>query len=229
VEEEFIQSVIATTQKLANLGGGLDATRWYSEGVAKWSKDHPSRFFEMDDEDESGDDRTFFWTVQKDSHRFVVEHLANSGMLFLRHLFKTSDEKSRRELVAQDYGTYLYPLAEALSTSTNPFKQKLDCEDNRVLAFEGDVPDKRNLGWLWAHQYRPTPEYALPGYGDFRSWGYVFWDRARLEYLNVVREPCPQVGKYLLPPQQRRRGAEKSVEERLGDMGFIEQRGNYWI
>ncbi len=100
-------------------------------------------------------------------------------------------------------------------------------KDGVVLAFEGDAPNRRNLAWLWANQGNPSPYYASPCDWDFRAWGYVFWDRPRLEYLKVVNEPCPRVSRDWVSPQQRDRGKEKSVEQRLVETGLIEDRHHH--
>ncbi len=122
---------------------------------------------------------------------------------------------------------HICTLDEALRSSVNPFKQeKQDLKEGKALDFEGDAPEQRNLAWLWANQNLATPYYASPCDYDFRSWGYVFWDRPRLEYLNVVKEPCPRVNRNR-PSQKRDRGREKSVEERLREMGIIEERTDF--
>lgn len=223
VEEDFIESVVTLTQDAASLGGDPDATRWYSKEIAKSSRDHPSHFFDTDGED-GEDDPTFFWTSEKRYHYLTAEHLSTFGLPCLRRLLNSSDKRSRRKTIVENFFGHPHTLAGCLRDSVTPFTQEnQDLEDGKVLSFEGDAPDKRNLGWLWANQYLPAPSYALPRHYDFRSWGYVFWDRARMEYLNVVRKPCPSVSRNWTP-QKRDRGEEKSVEQRLTEMGFIEER-----
>ena len=96
VEEEFIQSAIATTNEPETLGGSLDTTR------------RPSPLFELDDDIcGTGGDQHFFWTTSKKYRSLTVERLANSGMSFLPHLFRTPDENYRRKIVTQDFLSYL--------------------------------------------------------------------------------------------------------------------------
>lgn len=226
VETEYIESVVASTQATASLGGDPDETRWHSVGVAKSSRDHPSHFYETDinhDEDE----RSLFWTSEKRYQILTAEYLSTFGLPFLRRLFNFTDKRTRRAIIVENRVGHACTLDEAMLSSVNPFKQeKQDPEEGKALDFEGDTPDQRNLGWLWANQYLATPYYASPCDYDFRSWGYVFWDRPRLEHLNVVKEPCPRVNRNR-SPQKRDRGREKSVEERLREMDIIEERTDF--
>lgn len=226
VETEYIESVVASTQATASLGGDPDETRWHSEGVATSSKDHPSHFYETAIEHDE-DARSFFWTSEKRYQTLNAEYLSTFGLRCLRRLFRLTDKRTRRAIVVENSVLLACTLADALLSSLNPFKQeKQDLEEGKLLEFEGDAPDKRNLGWLWANQYLPTPYYASPCDFDFRSWGYVFWDHPRLEHLHVVKEPCPRVDRNR-SPQKRDRGREKSVEEKLREMDIIEERTDF--
>jgi hypothetical protein len=227
IEEDRIESAITSTQEAARLGGDPDATRWYSEAVARWSRDHPSHFYDTGYEDvnHSYQDSTFFWKSEKRWHGTSIEHILNLGLPFLRNLFSTSDIKSQREPIMENFTSFLFSLPHVLREPANPFKAEMrDLEAGKVLTFEGDSPGKRNLAWLWANQYRPSPHYASQCDADFRSWGYVFWDQARLEeHLKVVSAPCPRVSRDSIPPGQRDRGKEKSVEQRLIELGLIKE------
>jgi hypothetical protein len=229
VDEEFIEAVLATTKEPARLGGDLDATRWSSGEVAKWCIDHPSCLYDLDNDDEDVERETFFRT--KGSHSMMIEYLISSSLPFLRKLFNISDKKSRCEIIFKHHPTFARDLVRILldaSKRANPFPdEKQGWEELRLLEFEGDCPDKRNLAWLWANQNHPSPYYASPCDWDFRGWGYVFWDRTRLEYLKVINEPCPRVSRDWISPQQRNRGEEKTVEQRLAELGVLEAPDHY--
>lgn len=49
-----------------------------------------------------------------------------------------------------------------------------------------DDPDYPNEGWLWTSHYRPPWSYAEDCKKGLRDWGYVFWDRPRLEAWGVL-------------------------------------------
>ncbi len=224
VEEDYIESVVASTHDTAGLGEDPDETRWHSEGVSKWSQDHPSHFFNTDDADDD-DDRLFFRTSEKRYHNLMIEYLSTFGLPFLHDLVNDTNKRSTKTKLLQNFVPHPHTLSSSLLDSKNPFEEvKQDLEKGKVLTFEGDAHNKCNLGWLWANQYHSSPFYASPCDSDFRSWGYVFWDRARLDHLNVIKEPCPRVDRNWTP-QQRDRGREKSVEQRLVEMGLIEERG----
>jgi hypothetical protein len=226
VEAEYIESVVASTQATAGLGGDPDETRWHSEGVAKSSIDHPSHFYETDIEHDE-DARSVFWASEKQDQILTAEYLSTFGLPFLCRLFHLTDKRARRAIIVENFVGHACVLDESLLSSVNPFNQeKQGLEEGKAIDFEGDAPEKRNLGWLWANQYLPTPYYASPCDYDFRSWGYVFWDLPRLEYLNVINEPCPRVNRNR-SPQKRDRGREKSVEERLREMDIIEERTDF--
>jgi hypothetical protein len=222
VEQDYVESVVASTQEAAKLDGDANETSRPSQDVTMWSGDHPSLFFAYDDENDN-EHREFFWTTGKQSHYHAMQYLSTLGLPFLRDLFHTSDKSTRRKTVVKNFLTHSYTLTEILLDCTKSFEEEEQAFDSyRKLALEGDAPEKRNLGWLWANQYRATPYFASPCDSDFRSWGYVFWDRARLDYLNVVKEPCPRVSRNWISPDQRDRGREKSVEQRLVEMGLIQ-------
>jgi hypothetical protein len=228
VEEEFIESALATTKESVTLGRGPDEKRGYSEGVAKWSPDHPSHFFEAENpDDDRRDDHLFFYTSEKPSHYLAAEHMATLGLLFLHRIFYASDGPSRREMIVRNYTTTsVSPLPEVLySSSPDPFVRSIeDMHEGVFVSFGGDAPDKCNMARLWSTHFCPTPTYALPCSTNYRSWGYAFWDRARCEHLGWVKGPCSAFVRERLPEPERRRGEEKSVEQRLAEMGLVEDR-----
>jgi hypothetical protein len=229
------------TQEAASLGGDPDETRWYSGGVARWSLDHPSRFFCINDHDEGEDehkenistrireedesesekeysDQTFFWTSPKGDHQYAIKHISTLGLPFLSNLFNNPDPRSRRSVVMEAFFPHPCFIPNFLLDTANPFRK-----EEQVRTFERGMTENPNLGWLWANQYPQTPQCCLACDFGFRSRGYVFWDRARLAHLEVTEEFFSQMSRRWTL-KRRDRATEKSVEQRLEEMGIIQER-----
>jgi len=64
---------------------------------------------------------------------------------------------------------------------TDKFLEK----DGSILNFDNDDTTGPNAGWIWANKGRYQFEFNQPRNHVKRSWGYVFWDKARLEKWGV--------------------------------------------
>ncbi|KAL1966046.1 hypothetical protein VTN77DRAFT_4794 [Rasamsonia byssochlamydoides] len=73
----------------------------------------------------------------------------------------------------------------------------------------------RMKGWLWVSRYRPRLYYAEQWKKGLRDWGYVFWDRPRLEAWGVLDKELRELTKYKFC--EWKRGKQVSAEERLLD------------
>lgn len=51
-----------------------------------------------------------------------------------------------------------------------------------------DLDGKPNVAWTWSSDYRDERWYFSPLTEDLRAWGYVFWDKERLDDWGVLDE-----------------------------------------
>ena len=56
-------------------------------------------------------------------------------------------------------------------------------EDDPYYRFEGDCLSRPNAGWLWSQQTNRSVDHETAPAGG--PWGYVMWDKARLDGLQV--------------------------------------------
>ncbi|KAK8065479.1 hypothetical protein PG997_012226 [Apiospora hydei] len=76
-------------------------------------------------------------------------------------------------------------------------------------------------GWRWAHQEESWAHWVYQGNRrDLRRWGYVMWDRRRLESIGLFREPWDdasclrEAAREQQEAAQRRAGLHESWERR---------------
>jgi len=51
-----------------------------------------------------------------------------------------------------------------------------------------DLDGRPNAAWTWSNNYRDERWYFSPVTGYLRAWGYVFWDKERLDDWGVLDE-----------------------------------------
>ncbi|KAL8994324.1 MAG: hypothetical protein Q9169_005672 [Polycauliona sp. 2 TL-2023] len=125
----------------------------------------------------------------KHRHREYMEYAMSRGLKFLRTLFESHGLK-RAEIVISISGRKTTFITYALNDRNrgasfqNPGydEGKYDGED----VFEGDEVDNLSQGLLWANKNKVPADYFRPPLKGLRDWGYVFWDRSRLEASGVL-------------------------------------------
>lgn len=134
----------------------------------------------------------WFSTSAKHYHHWYMEYILARGLPFLRQVFQSTGQE-RMQLVTSNnvYNTEF--LTKALR---QPSKDTEYDRDVRKAwgSVAGKVPpeavrddlDTFNLGWVWSHEDRLPPRHAAPWQKGLRDWGYVFWDRRRLEASGVI-------------------------------------------
>ena len=231
VEDDFIKSVAATEQP--------SSSKFLPSGEDK-SVDHHSMEaqlpFVSNNEDElgpegvswqpseftEGSSTIMFLDSEKQSQPKLIEHLATLGFKFLRILIK-ADNPQRRSIINRNYHYKYANLGYALRqcpwrTTGFFYEEWKGWQRSQKLEFEGDEHEKRNLGWLWAHQMTPYPGYYDTCNMNLRAWGYVFWDSDRLENLGIFKEPRPSQDCPSYPPHYSEPEIGPSVQRRLRDM-----------
>ncbi len=165
-----------------------------------------------------------FMDHEKRYHPQTIEHLATFGFQFLRALLE-ADNTRRTTLINENYKAHYSNMGDALKhpprQDTAMFRRERDGERNFVkLDFEGDEYEKRNLAWLWSNQYRPQYGYSQTCNLDLRAWGYVFWDKGRLDRLGILKEERPPFHCTRYPPHYRKPAIKPSAQKRLRELGL---------
>lgn len=165
-----------------------------------------------------------FLDDERSHHHELIGHLPTLGLHFLQNLLE-ADNSQRTTLVAANYVRSLCVMSDALEHRSLP-KQQIyqdefeDSLSSRKLDFDGDEFQKRNLAWLWSNQYRAQHSYYQGCNIDLRSWGYVFWGKARLDRLGILKEERPDYLFCRHPPHFEERVLQPSAQKRLREMGL---------
>ncbi|KAL9109818.1 MAG: hypothetical protein Q9227_005521 [Pyrenula ochraceoflavens] len=90
-----------------------------------------------------------------------------------------------------------FKLTDALMTV--PPRLQRNCPDIESY-FHGDPdpfiedhPDRFNAAWAWANKNKFQPLHQQPGTRKLCKWGYVMWDKSRLERLGVLETTPPEI------------------------------------
>jgi hypothetical protein len=235
VEDDFVESVTTTE--------GPSKWRFLPDGEnksASLDSLEAEGAFISNSEDELGPDGTtwqesdfvegsstiMFLKSEKWSQPDLIEHLATLPPKSFRTLVE-SNNPQRRSIINRNYYRRRANLKEAMHLGISPeprhhfFQAEHQGRQRRQkLEFEGDDLHKRNLAWLWAHQMMPYPGYDDTRDMDLRAWGYVFWDKDRLEHMRLLEETRPSGFFSSRPPHYPKPESGPSAQERLRNLGF---------
>lgn len=155
----------------------------------------------------------------------VIAHLASAGPQFLQLLFEA--ENSRRFAMITKNSV---PSDASLDGAFNsiqmfPFDDPKDSQNPQELEFEGDEIYTPNLAWHWSYRQWPRRRCFELQNADLRQWGYVFWDKARLDGLGILKEPRPEHSARSLPSSYQLRVHRPSVQKRLWEK-YLESKGS---
>ena len=170
----------------------------------------------------SDEDICMFMEGEKRNQNYLIAHLATFDFRFLRALLE-ADNRSRMRLVHEHYHCRFSNLEDALKRRPVPksdiFKKESEgCQNSQKLEFEGDKYEERNLAWLWSNQYEPQDVYYQNCNADLREWGYVFWDKDRLDRLDILKRKRPIFYAHSYPPHYPKPVVRPSVQKRLRDL-----------
>ncbi|KAL8824502.1 MAG: hypothetical protein Q9191_005018 [Dirinaria sp. TL-2023a] len=125
----------------------------------------------------------------KYAHDNHVERLMSHGLDFLREVFTADIEHSTALILSNrlDIGAY---LSKALQIRLRMDKESIKALSIRMkstpLKFLGDDLLESSIGWLWGHDWKPKLVSAEPQLKGLRDWGYVFWDKRRIDASGVL-------------------------------------------
>lgn len=129
----------------------------------------------------------WFGPTGKASHTAYMENIIYRGLPFLKEIF-TANRSRQAELVL----SIDTPVDGYISDVLQAFRkhEPVGFHPYNALRFSSfhDDASKASIGWLWIVDRSPgyTPG-RVPGKG-LRGWGYVFWDKERIEASGVLSE-----------------------------------------
>ncbi|KAL8659434.1 MAG: hypothetical protein Q9202_007139, partial [Teloschistes flavicans] len=134
----------------------------------------------------------WFTSPMKPLHLSFIEYMLSLGLPFLREVLQ-SDGLKRAELVISNSISRKHYITEALSNrqfDDDRHGVLLDFDgglyDEKEGEFWGDSLDVVSQGLLWANRNRFPKDRARPQLKGLRDWGYIFWDKWRLEASGVL-------------------------------------------
>ena len=133
----------------------------------------------------------------------VAEKLALNPFWWLHELIE-ADNLERAVILEGSYDYVSHSFGSELNNGAPPDgRQFPDIYQawlaGRVASFDGDKPRTCNFAWLWAHQMRPYPGFGDSCDTDLRAWGYVFWDKDRLDRMGLLEYPRPVRPSHVCP------------------------------
>ncbi len=180
----------------------------------------------QESDDVRGSSTIMFLKSEKNMMPKLIEHLATLPFKCFRTLVG-SNNPQRRSIINRNYHWKWESLEKAMCCGISPEPRYLffqaehqGRQRSQKLEFEGDDLHKRNLAWLWAHQMMPYPGYYDRCDMDLRAWGYVFWDKDRLERMRLLEETRPSRYPLSRPPYYPEPVSRPSAQERLRSLGF---------
>lgn len=150
-----------------------------------WDNGKPYQFL--------GDDMHYLGYNGKDRQSLLIEHLLSLGLPYIRRILESAGGERQGLLFLRDFRCYaqderdfitaalgLDPLGSIGQERYERLDMGIDCclDESSKL----DLPP----GWLWAHArdyYHGLVDVDAKG---LRDWGYVFWDRERLQKAGIL-------------------------------------------
>jgi len=122
--------------------------------------------------------------------------LIGHGIDLVYELMRESDPKKKVQKIAEllDEPSVPFELSEAWARSYGTTQNDIMSQYNPSwidpfggVTFIGDEDAaSANAAWIWAENYI-YPNSAREGLEkDFRSWGYVMWDKERLDQMKIL-------------------------------------------
>ena len=121
---------------------------------------------------------------------YFYEHYLSLG-LGVFHTFLTASHKDRLHIMRENVGVSYSSLSSALEEE-GPWWDNPLCDAWQNKAFLGfcsdDDRDGPNAAWVWSTENKVELEYYQSDKGGLRKWGYVMWDKDRLDPWTILEK-----------------------------------------
>lgn len=163
---------------------------------------------------EEGSDDFIF---SRDGKMYQAEHityLAARPLPFLQYLCQSEADQQR--LLIFEYQRYAQDhlcrvLEKDLKSRPHKNGQK----------FQGGKLSACNRAWEWRFEKCPTSRLTLAANFDLRTWGFVFWDKDRLESSGLLHQSQPALDRWPSLPSIEP-SKEPSIEQKLQEMNLAD-------
>ena len=128
------------------------------------------------------------WLVYGEEN--CLEHHLSLGLGFFRTCMSASRE-DQMSMLRVDPSVRYSSLPSALKHNRAEFDYPMDdsSEDGDFLEFNGDSDeDGPNAAWTWLTGNKDEIRYNQSDKRDLRHWGYVMWDKERLDRWDILQE-----------------------------------------
>ncbi|KAL8704696.1 MAG: hypothetical protein Q9201_002158 [Fulgogasparrea decipioides] len=128
----------------------------------------------------------------KVQHLLFMEYLVSQGLPFLQKVFE-SDGVRRAELVIPNSWVREDYISDVLTHPVPPSSVPQDFDAGSYDGegeFVGDDLDALSQGLLWANRDKVPSDYGRRSFQGLRQWGYLFWDKKRLQASGVLDKEC---------------------------------------
>ena len=119
-----------------------------------------------------------------------LEHYLTLGLVFLHTLIKASHEVQMRMLQENSATSWSW-LSSTLEEEPRDMDNLMDDAraSETTLEFERDSDkDCPNAAWTWSTGHEFKICYYDPYKKGLRQWGYVMWDKERLDEWAILQE-----------------------------------------
>ncbi|KAL8838570.1 MAG: hypothetical protein Q9205_001845 [Flavoplaca limonia] len=156
-------------------------------------------------------------------HADYMEYILSKGLRFIREVLEADGLRQAELIITQSFGRDFF-ISHALSDESGKDSHYISLDYNSGTYdgegdYIGDDLDALTQGSLWAHHERIPADWGRWPLKGLRDWGYVFWDKRRLEASGLLNLEPEDVAVYLFDERKER----LSVEDRLSG-GYGEHR-----
>lgn len=128
-----------------------------------------------------------------------IQAILCRGLAHLHKIAEADSYSARFNLIYAMYPPYANKFLHRGVKASQPVDDRFALQSRALIPpfFKDDV-DGPEDAWCWAHHHQLQADY-IPGghsfkqYRSVRKWGYVMWDRLRLDECGVFQKPWLQL------------------------------------
>ena len=125
-----------------------------------------------------------------DGDELCHEHYLSLGLGFL-HTFIRASHEDQMTMLRENLGISYSSLSDALEEEApewdDPMYDAWKRKDTLVFHKDG-YKDGPNAAWPWSTGNQVEIRYNQPDTAGLRKWGYVMWDKDRLDRWSILQE-----------------------------------------
>lgn len=115
-----------------------------------------------------------------------VNHLMSLGLRFLHQVLYASSHDEKLALLEASLNSSFPTFAQVLKADAFSSNPRLSELEGSGISFANDDGSGPNAAWVWSTGGVYEFAYFQAEKAAMRSWGYVFWDKKRLDSWGVL-------------------------------------------